>query len=184
MTVHDFVGSVLALAVALAAGGCGRAENGTRAERLSAAECEAIRRAEVFVKENGYTLAPAEPDRYVPGLLDRALPLERVMALRKNTFSPLAVGITDRTVTGEPGWTVAFAFTEKFAAQPPPNGQGPRGGRGGGVTVFEDGRIRMEHKDLLMANVQKAFADPTIVDGQCEPRGSGSVGRPSPATHD
>jgi hypothetical protein len=82
---------------------------------LTAEQCEVIRVAERFVEANGYTKAPATPDRsrIEWELLDDPSKPDRVLEIRHDTLQPHAYGLRPG-VPGDPlAWTVLFEYTDR-----------------------------------------------------------------------
>ena len=85
---------------------------------LTSEQCEAIRVAERFVLENGYTKAPATDDRsrIAWELLDDPSHLERTLEIRRDTLKPHAYGLR-LGVSGDPlAWEVVFEYTDQVVA--------------------------------------------------------------------
>jgi len=96
---------------------------------LTAEQCAAIATAEAFVRDNGYTDAPASTDvsKWRAELFEDRLPLAAVVAARRRQLMRHAVGLF-RGVTGEgPGWSVVFLYDPAGPAAKGADGSSGRG---------------------------------------------------------
>jgi hypothetical protein len=100
----------------------------------------AVRIAEVFVAENGYTDLPESRVKEVPEneSIEWVAGRKERLAQRFNTLLPTAIGARKGRKNGTPGWSVAFDYTN-------------RNGNPGAcrvVTMAANGRdVRIEHVD-------------------------------------
>lgn len=100
----------------------------------------AVRIAEKFVAENGYTNLPkSRVNRVLDSeSLERSADREKLLADRFDTLMPSAIGAKRGRKNERTGWSVAFDFTAKFGA--------PNLCRV--VTMTLDGsNVRVEHVD-------------------------------------
>jgi hypothetical protein len=122
-------------------------------------EQQAVKLAEKFISENGYTTATADSAHLAPeSLAFRANTPAQELALRHNTLEPKAYGILPGGKSG-PGWTVIFQYSKEVRAS---NKQADAGnsveqrGVGRAVTMDEFGRqLVVQHKDIFLKACQK-----------------------------
>ena len=117
-----------------------------RAADGSLLEREAVRVAEQFIADNGYTDLPPLADRRQLSFetIEWADNIDEMLRLRHNTLERKAYGVR-RGKWGDPqGWTIAFRS----------KGEDQQTGR----RVTMDGKgggIRVEHKDFFLQAVEK-----------------------------
>jgi hypothetical protein len=106
--------------------------------RIDAAQ--AIRIAEAFVHDNGYTdFEPPDARKLVPESFER-FGREEWIALRRNTLRPRAVGYLEGEMRDPSGWTVGF---ERVKA--------PNSRLGRAVTMdAHGGMVRMQHREFRL----------------------------------
>lgn len=82
-------------------------------------QAEAVRRAERFVLENGYTSATADQVRAEldPESIERSSNREKVLAGRFNTLKPKAIGAKIGARGRDDGWSIAFDFTSAESSE-------------------------------------------------------------------
>jgi hypothetical protein len=85
---------------------------------LAREQCTAIRAAERFVLENGYTDAPAttDPSRIVWELGDDPSQLSRVLKARHETLKPHAYGLHLDPAEDPAAYTIVFEYTDSLIA--------------------------------------------------------------------
>lgn len=117
-------------------------------------EADAIRVAERFVEENGYTdLAPADKTKLSFESLDAADPEERLKH-RYNTLERKAYCVGGGS-PGKYGWTIVFHYNanNEIYRQIIPNFDQQVAGRA--VTMSPDGsNIKMQHQDIYLSGLR------------------------------
>ena len=112
-------------------------------------EARAVRTAEEFIIQNGYTDLPPAKDKLSYETVEMASSVEEMLEWRQNTLVRKAYGVMYRGRMGtKGGWTVVFRIN-------------PRNGKewdvwGRAVTMDKDFKnIRVEHKMFPLSNVDK-----------------------------
>ena len=77
-------------------------------------EAEAVKIAEIFVADNGYTEAKPNTKKLAPESLNWGRTYEAELKLRHNTLEPKAYGIAAGNREGK-GWTVVFKQSREFS---------------------------------------------------------------------
>lgn len=115
-------------------------------------EEEAVRAAEQFVKDNGYTDEPVkDPKNFAPELLDKLVTPETVLKVRRNSLEKKAYGVAKRKRGGLPGWSVIFKRISCDYCDPK---------KGRAVVMDLDGsKIKMDHIDFSLDAVDKKFGE-------------------------
>ena len=108
---------------------------------------EAVRIAEQFVRENGYTnVRPKDPRRLVPESIEFSHDRRVWLKERHNTLKPRAVGYRKGARNDANGWTVGFELVsplDKTRAV------------GRGVTMNAKGRrVRVEHMGFFLSGLE------------------------------
>jgi hypothetical protein len=106
---------------------------------------EAVRIAEQFVRENGYTgLPPIDPATLQPEGIEYG-DRDQWPAHRANTLLPVAKGIRRGAVNDPKGWTVGFAYVKPLRDT----------SIGRAVTMDEFGEhVRMQHQDFRLDSLR------------------------------
>jgi hypothetical protein len=102
---------------------------------------EAVRIAEQFVRENGYTdFVPPDPATLQPeGIEDSDR--DRWLATRANTLAPSARGVRRGALDDPKGWTAGFAYVKPLEDA----------NIGRAVTMDEFGeQVRMQHQGFML----------------------------------
>ena len=140
------------------------AKTETQIEELP--EAKAIRIAEEFVAQNGYTDLPADKSRIANETVEFARNLDELLKMRANTLERKAYGILYKatgTKMGEKGWTVVFQskgisddYYKSVSQSTGKKVTGESHPIGRAVTMdanFQN--LLVEHKDFPLANVDK-----------------------------
>jgi hypothetical protein len=108
---------------------------------------QAVRIAERFVRENGYTdFVPKEPRRLVPESIEFSRDRRAWLEERHNQLKPRAVGYREGSRNDPQGWTVGFAPVK------PADGGRPVGRA---VTMDAKGRrVRVEHMGFNLERLE------------------------------
>jgi hypothetical protein len=115
---------------------------------------EAVRIAECFVIQNGYTNLPPMKDKskLASEGIDSSDPDERLRD-RYDTLQPKAYGLLNRSRSID-GWTIAFRYNAKHAEyrRTIPNFEGFTKGHGRAVTMDAFGEsLRVQHQDCILS---------------------------------
>jgi hypothetical protein len=140
-----------ALAGLAVSGACATAPASRPFGQAGLSEAEAVRLAEQFVADNGYTFAPPATDRGKVKCesIEGYETLEETLAARRGTLAGKACGVASTNLRGPgPGWTVTFCFDGWYAKQRRWNGDLSLPQRA--VVMRPDGSgLRMAHEELL-----------------------------------
>ncbi len=119
---------------------------------INVTEKQAIERAEQFIKDNGYTLAPADTTKLHFELFDhREKSLDDILKMRHNLLNPKAFCISD----GRDDWDVGF-LSSYIKMNELDSAQKQTDLSGIAVIVAKDGNgIRMAHKQPLFSYFKK-----------------------------
>jgi hypothetical protein len=144
-SIGPLVWVTVVLGVTLAAG-VARGQVPRRAKRAIDAR-QAVRIAERFVRENGYTdFIPDDPRRLVPESIEFSRNRRDWLKSRHNELKPQAVGYRNGSRNDPKGWTVGFALVKPTDATPPV---------GRAVTMDARGRrVRVEHMDFYLRRLE------------------------------
>jgi hypothetical protein len=108
---------------------------------------QAVRIAERFVRENGYTdFVPDDPSQLVPESVEFSRDRRDWLKNRQSTLKPKAVGYLKDSGSKSKGWIVGFALVK------PRNSTRPVGRA---VTMDARGHnVRVEHKGFLLDGLE------------------------------
>lgn len=143
--MNPYFGLAIVLGVTMAAGEArgqaSRREKGTIDAR------QAVRIAERFVRENGYTdFIPKDPRRLVPESLEFSRDRRDWLKSRHNSLKSQSVGYRKGSRNDPKGWTVGFAPVKPLDEERPV---------GRAVTMDARGRrVRVEHMDLYLERLE------------------------------
>jgi hypothetical protein len=150
---------------------CGKGQQG--GVRLTSSQCRAIREAERYVSEYGYT---AEPPRASEADLarepaNRGLSVSAELKLRRNSLKPFAIGLVHGLPGNQDGETVIFEPNPEWLKQwPDPERQSPHSGRGVAVLVpAADAPIHIAHVDFMLDHIQVRLPTHDMVEDACAP---------------
>lgn len=77
-------------------------------------EEEAVKVAESFIRENGYTKAPANAKKLADDPLDFGLTREQDLETRHDSLEPSAYGAYFVSSSEPPGWAIVFRFSQSY----------------------------------------------------------------------
>jgi hypothetical protein len=118
------------------------------AQKQELSEKEAIRLAEQFVAQNGYTDLRADKSKLTYETIEWESNIDAMLRQRHDTLERKAYGIVHGRKGGTPGWTVVFRYSH------PSSKQARRNGRA--VTMNLDGsNPRVEHVDFILKHVER-----------------------------
>lgn len=118
------------------------------AQKHELTEEEAIRLAEEFVAQNGYTRADPDKSKLAHETIEWESNIDNLLRQRHDTLEPKAYGIVHGRKGGAPGWTVVFRYSHRASKQEQRNGRA--------VTMNADGSDpRVEHVDFILKNVER-----------------------------
>jgi hypothetical protein len=110
-------------------------------------EAEAVRLAEQFIAQNGYTDLPPDKSKLAYESIEWESNIDEMLRQRRNTLEPKAYGVV-RERKNAPGWTVVFRYKHRATGQMRGNGRA--------VTMNLDGsKMRVEHVDFTLKYVDK-----------------------------
>lgn len=117
----------------------------------------AVRCAEEFVRRNGYTTAPADPDttQHAAESIERRSPSER-LAMRAGSLESRAYAICEGN--GDRRFTVVFAFR---------GGNGPHARAVTMSAAFD--ALRVQHRSFIRASVTERLHGCRPLDGRAAP---------------
>lgn len=112
-------------------------------------EARAVRMAEEFIAQNGYTDLPPAKDKLSYETVEMASGVDEMLKWRHDTLTRKAYGLVYRGRMGtKGGWTVVF--------RPQPRHSGGKDVWGRAVTMDKDFQnLRVEHKAFPLAKVDK-----------------------------
>jgi hypothetical protein len=114
----------------------------SNAQKRGLSEAEAVKSAERFIVQNGYTDLPPEKDKLASESFELESSIDERLKRRHNTLERKAYGVQRGRKNGSPGWTVVFRYRH------PSDPQMRRTGRA--VTMNLDGRdMRVEQVDFI-----------------------------------
>jgi hypothetical protein len=118
------------------------------AQKQELSEIEAVRLAEAFVAQNGYTDLRADKSKLAHETIEWTSNIDDMLKQRHDTLARKAYGIVHGRKGGAPGWTVVFRYSH------PASKQERRIGRA--VTMNLDGSgLRVEHVDFILKYVDR-----------------------------
>lgn len=118
------------------------------AQKKELGEAEAIKLAEQFIAQNGYTDLPPDRSKLAYETIQWESNVDKMLKGRHDTLERKAYGIVRGRKGGAPGWTVVFRYRH------PSNQQMRRNGRA--VTMNLDGsEMRVEHVGFILKYVEK-----------------------------
>ena len=139
LNLNSFIASILLLFLATV---------GSQAQNQKLSEEGAIRLAEQFIVQNGYTDLPPERSKLAYETIEWASNIDEMLIRRHDTLERKAYGVVRGRKGGAPGWTVVFRYRHPSTSQMSRNGRA--------VTMNLDGRdIRVEHVDFILKHVER-----------------------------
>ena len=118
------------------------------AQKQELSDVEAVRLAEAFVAQNGYTDLRADKSKLAHETIEWTSNIDDMLKQRHDTLARKAYGIVHGRKGGAPGWTVVFRYSH------PASKQERRIGRA--VTMNLDGSgLRVEHVDFILKYVER-----------------------------
>jgi len=118
------------------------------AQKQELSDVEAVRLAEAFVAQNGYTDWRADKGKLAHETIEWTSNIDDMLKQRHDTLARKAYGIVHGRKGGAPGWTVVFRYSH------PASKQERRIGRA--VTMNLDGSgLRVEHVDFILKYVER-----------------------------
>ena len=109
---------------------------------------EAVRLAEQFIAQNGYTNLPPDKSKLAYGTVEEESDVDEVLRVRRDTLERKTYGIVRGRKGGAPGWTVVFRYKHPSSKQMRKNGRA--------VTMNLDGSgMRVEHVDFILKYVER-----------------------------
>jgi hypothetical protein len=122
--------------------------NFLNSETSLSVEERAVLAAEEFIRRNGYTDRPADPNSMVRESIEWWPGVEEALKFRHDTLRPKAFGLRYERRLGVEGWTVVFRYTNRVG--------GARMNVGRAVTMDEKfENLRVEHCDFFLDKVEK-----------------------------
>jgi hypothetical protein len=117
---------------------------------------KAVRLAEDFIKQNGYTDAPADKNNLSHETVEFYETIDELLEARHNTLEPKAYGIYYGGRLGDQkGWTVVFRRPQKKSEKSLESSQLLTGRA---VTMNENfENLLVEHKDFILDKVDQKF---------------------------
>jgi hypothetical protein len=120
----------------------------SHAQKRGLSEAEAVKLAERFIVQNGYTDLPPEKSKLVNESFELGASIEEKLKLRHDTLERKAYGISHGRKGGSAGWTVVFRYKRPSGQQEPINGRA--------VTMnLDGGKMRVEHVGFILEKVDK-----------------------------
>lgn len=118
------------------------------AQKQELSEGEAIRLAEEFIAQNGYTNLPPDKSKLAYETIEWESNIDDMLRERHDTLEPKAYGIRHGRKGGDPGWTIVFRYSHPSIKQMRRNGRA--------VTMNLDGSgLRVEHVDFILKHVER-----------------------------
>jgi hypothetical protein len=118
------------------------------AQKQELSEGEAVRSAEQFIAQNGYTSLPPDRSRTVYETIESESNSDEILKERRDTLERKAYGIIRGRKGGAPGWTIIFRYRHPSSKQMRRNGRA--------VTMNLDGSgMRVEHVDFILRYVER-----------------------------
>lgn len=116
-------------------------------------EAEAVKIAEQFIADNGYTDAPPRVKHPAPESLSRRFTESGEFSLRHNSLEPKAYGVIYGARDRPGGWTIVFLYSKKWRTDLPSIDK-DRVGRALRMDAY-GGQIMIEHKDIFLKAVER-----------------------------
>ena len=118
------------------------------AQKQELSEIEAVRLAEEFIAQNGYTDLRADKSKLAHETIEWTSNVDDMLRQRHDTLARKAYGIVHGRKGGAPGWTVVFRYSHPASKQERRNGRA--------VTMNLDGSgLRVEHVDFILKYVER-----------------------------
>ena len=118
------------------------------AQNQELSEEQAVRLAEEFVAQNGYTESRPDKSKFAHETIEWTSNIDDLLKQRHDTLEPKAYGIRHGRKSGAPGWTVVFRYSHPSSKQEHRNGRA--------VTMnLDGGGLRVEHVDFILKNVER-----------------------------
>jgi hypothetical protein len=129
-----------------------------RQETPETPEAKAVRLAEEFIRQNGYTDAPADKNNLSHETIEYFDDVDELLKQRRDTLEPKAYGVLTEGRGSKKGWTVVFRHSKKirdnFKVKDKLVGNPEKAGRA--VTMNENFQnLLVEHKDFWLKKVDK-----------------------------
>ncbi|HEY0050930.1 MAG TPA: hypothetical protein VGB68_16675 [Pyrinomonadaceae bacterium] len=127
-------------------------------QKAETPEEKAVRLAEEFVRQNGYTDAAADENNLSRETVEFYEDPDDLLKQRRNSLEPKAYGISPGARGNKKGWTVVFRYSGRFRdnleAKDKSTGNLEKGGRA--VTMNENFQnLLVEHKDFRLEKIEK-----------------------------
>lgn len=107
-------------------------------------EAQAIKFAEKFIRQNGYTDLPPDKEKLASESIEPESNIDETLRTRRNTLERNAFGISRGRKGKSVGWTIVFKY------------KGSKSKNGRAVTMDLDGsKARVEHVDFILAKADK-----------------------------
>lgn len=117
------------------------------AQKQKLSEVEAVRLAEEFIAQNGYTDLRADKSKLAHETIEWTSNVGDILKQRHDTLARKAYGIVHGRKGGAAGWTVVFRYSHPASKQERRNGRA--------VTMNLDGSgLRVEHVDFILKYVE------------------------------
>jgi len=120
---------------------------GSHAQAKTLSEAEAIRLAEQFIAQNGYTDLSPDKSKLAYESIEWESNVDEMLNERRDTLERKAYGLV-REGKSAPGWTVVFRYKHPATRQMRRNGRAVTMNLGGG-------KMRVEHVDFILRYVDK-----------------------------
>ena len=118
------------------------------AKKQELSEKEAVRLAEKFIAQNGYTDLRPDKSKLAYETIEWESNIDDMLRQRHDTLERKAYGIVHGRKDGSPGWTVVFRYSHPSSKQERRNGRA--------VTMNLDGSgLRVEHVDFILKHVER-----------------------------
>jgi hypothetical protein len=135
----------------------------TKQLKTESPEEKAVRLAEEFIKQNGYTNASPDKNNLSHETVEYYDNIDELLEQRHNTLASKAYGVLYRGRLGDDtGWTVVFRYSDKSIKEleklPKSNLTSNPKLKGRAVTMNEHfENLLLEHKDFFLDKVSKRF---------------------------
>ncbi len=118
------------------------------AQNRNLREAEAIKLAEQFIANNGYTDLPPDRSKLAYERIEWESNIDEMLKGRRDTLERQAYGVVRGRKGDALGWTVVFRYNHPSGRQMRKNGRA--------VTMNLDGsEVRVEHVDFILKYVEK-----------------------------